>query len=182
MLGVLGSKKELLGKIRSNKKAITNNRNFINGLKVRVNALDPLLEAIQEELEVLKQMIGEKPPEEPGNLPLLIRDADDLRQFVKSHPDLGEEWAKEYVYEKKIKCAAVRDALAQTYPDIERINDQQERHSYTRDEEGHRDAVLVIVDPADPARDKVYDFCIASSSAGIFRDSICWNYQPITPW
>lgn len=75
-------------------------------------------------------------------------------------------------------CGMFRDWLAKTFGNVQRVNDQSERHNHQASEDRHRDAIVIIVDSDNPALDLVVDFCRGSSEGGTLRTKLQWHLNP----
>jgi hypothetical protein len=119
--------------------------------------------------------------EYPSSPPEDVYDIGSLRTFVLWYL---RENAFKYYSEKKIPAGMVRDKLASMYPNIERLNDQQERHQYSAGDHMHRDAIYLV------GTRQIIDFVTGSSAPGRLlwptnpnsNGNLTWINQTIAPY
>jgi len=82
-------------------------------------------------------------------------------------------------------CAEFRDWLAANYANVERVNDQWERHRYREpDAMRHADAIVIVRERSNPSRDIIVDFCQGSKGDGRLVDKLqaLWHEGPYDWW
>lgn len=137
---------------------------------------DQCLLDLETRLEELTARL-EKPDDPMAGEPVAVNDLASLRAFIAAR--FGETALTAFQPSGlKAACMAIRNALAATFGDIERLNDQQERHGYTASETKHADAIYWF----DGAAWRIVDFCIASDAPGVLDAQLCWRIEPRTPW
>ena len=169
-------RKDVLPQIRGNRRGIEQNRKAIA-------ANTDSIKALQDEITELRELVAgstTKPEKPTGEIPESIRSTADVVKFIKNHPELGEEWATQWVSSKKLQSREVSRRLAESYTDIELVNDQKEHHNYEAGEDKHQDAVVLIPDHSNRKMDEIYDITIGSSAAGSIlskdgKHDACWN-------
>jgi hypothetical protein len=134
---------------------------------------DERLAGMESRLEALARRIGKPDSGATG----AVNDLASLREFIIGR--FGEAWLVLYRDDGLTSaCMQVRDALAETQPHIERLNDQADRHGYTAPAAKHADAFYWF----DGAAWRIVDFCIASDSPGSLAAQLCWRIEERTPW
>lgn len=171
-------RRDKIGKHHSSIKTdIKENEQRVVLLEGDMNNVDEKLEIHDARLTALEE--GGSNGNGGGEYPALVYNLDTLIQFVKV--ELGDDAHKVYP-EKKIPAARVRDALAQRYPEIARLNDDPIGNGYTASEHKHRDAFWNY------PQNTIIDFVKGSSASGSLlnkdgsSNSLQWARQPITPW
>lgn len=169
--------KDLRDKVRKNKRDIndleTSVENLEDNQRVHVEAHNEL-----EARVVALETNGPVEPEEPTGHPPRVHDIATLRQFITAQ--FGEDYFIKHATSRRQLCGPVRDELALRYSDIERVNDQGERHGYTADDEKHRDAIYYWDALAETYT--IIDFCRDSSNAGTLENNLQWVPVTETPW
>lgn len=114
-------------------------------------------------------------------------DKEKLDAELTSFADLSEAYTLlAFSYQKpdmQTACNAFQDYLVAKFADVELINFQQDRHGYENpDRAKHADAIVILVNPADPSEDIIVDFCRASKELGTLYGKLQFLIVGETPW
>lgn len=131
---------------------------------------------LRAEIERLKDKEEIIEIEEDFSFPEKVESVQELKQFINRA--FGVHYIKKNFTPRRLACAAIRDSLALRYDNIERLNDQQNKHGYMAGDEHHQDAVYVYINGIW----YIIDFCIASKEDGPLENNLCWNIILETPW
>lgn len=114
-------------------------------------------------------------PDNPDDIPAQVTGGATLRAFVKAR--FGTQTTI-YLSPGQLLdlIKQVRDNLALTYLDIERVNDQAVRFGYTAPDDKHIDAIYYV------PTGQVIDFVVDSTGGGVLVDKIHWAPTQDTPW
>lgn len=109
-----------------------------------------------------------------NNLPDDVINLSTLQQFIKvRYPTESVTWQDAGSFRTLIM--RLRDDLAATYPNIERVNDQGSRYGYTAPDEKHADVIYLI------STAQVIDFARGSTEGGVLVDKLQW-VSVAPPW
>ncbi|HDY90218.1 MAG TPA: hypothetical protein ENH82_19120 [bacterium] len=161
------------GKINENIKDIKLQDKLIDSLDEEIGENTSEIQKLNERVEALECYY------KSGPLPDKIENVSDLSNYVIMKFGMIEFQKEQPTLE--YFSAKVRDALALDYPQFERLNDQQVRHSFTRPDDQRTDVIVWIREPdQETIVDVVIDFCIGVDGLGTMRDKInfAWHEQP----
>ena len=104
-----------------------------------------------------------------------LHNIEQLRSTVKTN--LGSRFGMSFDDLRPL-CGEVRDLLATAFDNVERVNDQDERFSYTAPDEKHRDAVVIRLD----GEGWILDFCKDVEGGGTLSEKLQWLLAKVAPW
>lgn len=108
------------------------------------------------------------------DLPSDVFNLPTLQQFIKiRYPAESITWLPPDSFRDLI--GRIRDDLAATYPNIERVNDQGSRYGYTAPDEKHVDVIYLV------STAQVIDFARGSTEGGVLMDKLQWS-GVAPPW
>ena len=100
----------------------------------------------------------------PANVAKLTQE---LAFFAETFPEADALAFSQQTPDMRVACNAFQDYLVAKYDDVELVNLQMARHAYAAgDRSKHADALVILVNPANPSEDLVLDFCWGSSEPG----------------